>query len=168
MDPHAPRFLPFGACHVVGRDVHIFGVAFAYSVLPCDSFSVVPSWSGSRTPGGAGAMEAGCPRDTGAVLPQDDPSGTPGTIAYAGVDPTLDGRVREDALRRAIATRGRYCPWNVDYADWVVTRHYNEHYVKTARRPGWIARAAHPCHAPSRSTRTRPTAAAGGDLPLRA
>jgi hypothetical protein len=33
-----------------------------------------------------------------------------GTIAYAGVDPTLEGRALQDALRAATATRsGSYC-----------------------------------------------------------
>ena len=46
-----------------------------------------------------------------------------GAIAQAGVDPTLEGRALQDALRRAIATRRRYCSWDVDHAGWVVTRH---------------------------------------------
>ena len=32
-----------------------------------------------------------------------------GTVAYAGVDPTLEGRALQDALRAAIATRGDSC-----------------------------------------------------------
>src|SRR5215207_5980249 len=44
-----------------------------------------------------------------------------GTVAYAGVDPTLEGRALQDALRAAIATRGGYCWWDVDHAGWVVT-----------------------------------------------
>jgi hypothetical protein len=43
-----------------------------------------------------------------------------GTIAYAGVDPNLEGRALQDALRAAIATRGGYCWWDVDHAGWVV------------------------------------------------
>ncbi len=46
-----------------------------------------------------------------------------GTVAHAGVDPTLDGRALQDALRRAIATRRGYCSWTVDHAGWVVTLH---------------------------------------------
>jgi hypothetical protein len=46
-----------------------------------------------------------------------------GTVALAGVDPTLEGRVLQDALRRAIATRRGYCSWDVDHAGWVVTLH---------------------------------------------
>jgi hypothetical protein len=42
-------------------------------------------------------------------------------VAYAGVDPTLEGRALQDALRPAIATRGGYCWWDVDHASWVVT-----------------------------------------------
>ena len=44
-----------------------------------------------------------------------------GTVAYAGVDPTLEGRTLQDALRAAIATRRGYCWWGVDQAGWVVT-----------------------------------------------
>jgi hypothetical protein len=44
-----------------------------------------------------------------------------GTVAHAGVDPTLEGRALQDALRRAIATRRGYCSWTVDHASWVVT-----------------------------------------------
>ena len=50
-----------------------------------------------------------------------------GTVAYAGVDPTLEGRALQDALRAAIATRRGYCSWDVDHADWVVTLHSPEH-----------------------------------------
>ena len=62
------------------------------------------------------------------VLPRDDPAGAPGTAAHdpAGVprvDPTLDGRALQAALRRAIATRGGACWWEVDHAGRVVTRH---------------------------------------------
>jgi hypothetical protein len=39
------------------------------------------------------------------ILPPD----LAGTIAQAGVDPTLEGRELQDALRRAIATRRGYC-----------------------------------------------------------
>ena len=49
-----------------------------------------------------------------------------GAIAQAGVDPTLDGRALQDALRRAIATRRGYCSWDVDHAGWVVTLHSPE------------------------------------------
>src|SRR5215211_1518823 len=37
-----------------------------------------------------------------------------GTVAYAGVDPTLEGRALQDALRAAIAHRGGYCWWTPD------------------------------------------------------
>jgi hypothetical protein len=43
-----------------------------------------------------------------------------GAVAQAGVDPTLEGRELQDALRRAIATRRGYCDWTVDHAGWVV------------------------------------------------
>jgi hypothetical protein len=56
------------------------------------------------------------------ILARDDPSGAPGTVAYAGVDPTLGGRALQDAWRVAIATCGGYCWWDVDHAGckWVV------------------------------------------------
>jgi hypothetical protein len=44
-----------------------------------------------------------------------------GTIAYAGIDPTLEGRALQDALRAAIAARRGYSWWDVDHAGWVVT-----------------------------------------------
>jgi hypothetical protein len=47
-------------------------------------------------------------------------------VAQAGVDPTLDGRALQDALRSAIATRRGYCSWDVDHAGWVVTLHSPE------------------------------------------
>ena len=46
-----------------------------------------------------------------------------GAVAQAGVDPTLEGRALQDALRCAIATRRGYCSWDIDYAGWVVTLH---------------------------------------------
>src|SRR5215211_2681573 len=49
-----------------------------------------------------------------------------GTVAYAGVDPTLEGRALQDALRAAIAHRRGYCSWTVDHAGWVVTLHSPE------------------------------------------
>src|SRR5688500_15707197 len=49
-----------------------------------------------------------------------------GTVAYAGVDPTLEGRALQDALRAAIATRRGYCWWDVDHASRVVTLHSPE------------------------------------------
>jgi hypothetical protein len=44
-----------------------------------------------------------------------------GTIAYASIDPTLEGRALQDALRAAIAARRGYSWWDVDHAGWVVT-----------------------------------------------
>jgi hypothetical protein len=38
------------------------------------------------------------------------------TVAYAGVEPTLEGRALQDALRRAVAIRRGYYSWDVDYA----------------------------------------------------
>jgi hypothetical protein len=46
-------------------------------------------------------------------------------MAHAGVDPTLDGRALQDALRSAVAIRRGSCSWDVDHASckWVVTLH---------------------------------------------
>jgi len=51
-----------------------------------------------------------------------------GAVAQAGVDPTLECRALQDALRRAITTRRGYCSWDVDHAGckWVVTLHSPE------------------------------------------
>ena len=49
-----------------------------------------------------------------------------GAIARAGVDPTLEDRALQDALRAAIAIRRGYCSWDVDHAGWVVTLHSPE------------------------------------------
>lgn len=48
------------------------------------------------------------------------------TIAQAGVDPTLEGRALQDAIRSAIADRQGYYSWDVDHAGWVVTLHVPE------------------------------------------
>ena len=56
-----------------------------------------------------------------AILAPDDPAGAPGAVARAGGAPALDGRTLQDALRRAIATRGGSCWWDVDHAGEVVT-----------------------------------------------
>jgi hypothetical protein len=47
-------------------------------------------------------------------------------VAQAGIDPTLDGRALQDALRSAIATAGGDCSWDVDHASWVVALHSPE------------------------------------------
>ena len=57
------------------------------------------------------------------VLPRDDPTGASGTVAYAGVDPALEGRALQHALRREIAHRRGSCSWTVDHAGWVVALH---------------------------------------------
>ncbi len=44
-----------------------------------------------------------------------------GAVAQAGVDPTLERRALQTALRRAIVSRRGYCDWTVDHAGWVVT-----------------------------------------------
>jgi hypothetical protein len=48
-----------------------------------------------------------------------------GTVAHAGVDPTLEGRALQDALLRVIGARQGYCWWDVGrplgHAGWVVT-----------------------------------------------
>jgi hypothetical protein len=62
----------------------------------------------------------GADLDQWPVLPPD----LAGTVAHAGVDPTLEGRALQDALRAAIAVRGSSCWWDVDHAGWVVTLHF--------------------------------------------
>jgi hypothetical protein len=47
-------------------------------------------------------------------------------IAQAGVDPTLDGRALQDALRDAIVSRRGSCSWDVDHAGWAVSQHSPE------------------------------------------
>jgi hypothetical protein len=59
------------------------------------------------------------------VLPRD----LAGTVAYTGIDPTLEGRALQDALRREIAHRRGYCSWTVDHVSWVVTLHSPEEEV---------------------------------------
>jgi hypothetical protein len=49
-----------------------------------------------------------------------------GAVAQAGVNPTLEGRALQDALRRAIATRRGSCSWTIDHTGWVVTLHSPE------------------------------------------
>lgn len=49
-----------------------------------------------------------------------------GAVARAGIDPTLESRPLQDALRAAIATRRGYCDWTVDHAGWVVTLYHPE------------------------------------------
>jgi hypothetical protein len=49
-----------------------------------------------------------------------------GAVAQASVNPTLKGRVLQDALRLAIVTRRGSCSWTVDHAGWVVTLHSTE------------------------------------------
>jgi hypothetical protein len=46
-----------------------------------------------------------------------------GAIAKASVDPMLEGRALQNALRRAIATRWGCCSWDMDHARWVDTLH---------------------------------------------
>ena len=60
------------------------------------------------------------------VIHRDDPAVAPGTVVHAGVDSTLEGRARQDALRAAIAHRRGYCWWDVQHDPlgvprWVVT-----------------------------------------------
>src|SRR4051812_38154776 len=66
---------------------------------------------------------ANCP-----VLLRDQTASAPGTVAHAGVIPTLEGRAQQDALRQAIAPRRGYCSWDVDHAGckWVVILHAPE------------------------------------------
>jgi hypothetical protein len=58
-----------------------------------------------------------------------------GAVAQAGVDPTLDGRALQDALRAAIATRRGYSSWDVDHAGWVVALHAPEEHDFSGKTP---------------------------------
>jgi hypothetical protein len=60
------------------------------------------------------------------VLPRDDPACAPSAVAQAGVDPTLEDRALQDALRHAIASRRGYGSWDLDHASWNVTLHSPE------------------------------------------
>jgi hypothetical protein len=44
------------------------------------------------------------------------PRNLAGTVAHAGVDPTLEGRAPQEALRAAIGMCGGSCWWGVDHA----------------------------------------------------
>ena len=68
-------------------------------------------------------------------MPQRLPRILPGTVAQAGVDPTLKGRALQDAFRRAIAERRGYCSWDVDHASWVVTLHSPEEQIFYRKTP---------------------------------
>src|SRR5215208_4816 len=46
-----------------------------------------------------------------------------GAVAQAGIEPTLESPTLQDALRRASATRSRYCSWTVDHASSVLALH---------------------------------------------
>jgi hypothetical protein len=62
-------------------------------------------------------------------------------IAQAGVNSTCDGRARQDALCRSIATRGGSSWWDVDRAGWVVTLRSPEEQIFSGRTleeaPDW-------------------------------
>lgn len=47
-----------------------------------------------------------------------------GTIAQAGVNPTLEGRALQDALRSAIADRRGYLSWDLGEVGWLVVLHH--------------------------------------------
>jgi hypothetical protein len=71
-------------------------------------------------------------------------------LAVAAIEPTLERRELQDALRAAIATRGGYCWWDVDHAGctWVVrlpppaTLH-RQYPSPSARRPSASAYVRH-------------------------
>ena len=86
------------------------------SIISWVSLSAIPAQGWSRDASRATSASTSADRP---VLPRD----LAGTVAQAGVDPTLEGRALQDALRRAIATRGGYCSWTVDHASWIATLH---------------------------------------------
>jgi hypothetical protein len=62
--------------------------------------------------------------------------------AESAIDPTLDGRALQDALRRAIATRRGYCSWTVDLVGWVVTPHSPTNAISPGKRSKKPSRGA--------------------------
>ena len=66
----------------------------------------------------ASANSCGKPSESAAsranrpILARDDPAGAPGTVAHAGVDPTLEGHDPQGALLREIAARRGSCWWD--------------------------------------------------------
>jgi hypothetical protein len=58
-----------------------------------------------------------------------------GAVAQAGVDPTLVGRVLQDAIRHAIAIRRGFWRWDVDHAGWVVTLRSPEEQTTSGTSP---------------------------------
>ena len=48
------------------------------------------------------------------------PADLASAVARAGVDPTVEPRALQDALRSAIADQRCYVAWGVDHAGWVV------------------------------------------------
>ena len=86
-----------------------------------------------RCLGVTAAARSGTAPAPGAALTRCRPAGSTATSERTGrplptarriaggVDPTLEGRGLQDALREAIATRSGYCSWDVDHAGWVVT-----------------------------------------------
>ena len=47
-------------------------------------------------------------------------------LTEAGIDPTLQGPARHEALQRAIALRHGCCTWKPIHLGWVVSLHYPE------------------------------------------
>jgi hypothetical protein len=62
-------------------------------------------------------------------MPSDKPLLPPdlaATIARVGIDPTLDDRALQDAIKAAIAERRGYLTWDVDEKGWRVDLHSPE------------------------------------------
>ena len=98
--------------------LHQSGADGSFSRAEGDHRPHPQSSAGSGIPSRQRAQVSECKQTS-----RDDPGGVLGTIAYTGVDLTLEGRARQDALRRAVAHRCVYCSWTVDQAGrkWVVT-----------------------------------------------
>jgi hypothetical protein len=66
----------------------------------------------------------------------DLPRDLAGTVVHASIEPTLEGRALQDALRAAIATRRGSCSWTVNHAGWVVPLHSSKQHGFYGRRRG--------------------------------
>lgn len=56
-----------------------------------------------------------------------------GAVDFAGMDPTLERRTQQDALRSPIADRHGNCDWTVDHARWGMTRYHLEEQTFSGR-----------------------------------
>jgi hypothetical protein len=103
-----------------------------------DRLSVRPDHVLRHLDGHIYAHVAGTANQASLVIESGDrpvlPRNFAGAAAHAAVDPTLESRALQDAVRRAIATRGGSCSWTVDHASWMVTLHPRRSTTSLAKR----------------------------------